>query len=171
MRNLESGAGRPKPATASEKMPTQAVAAETMEVGHHGSGKHWTKAEKAAREAAAAEIARKEPVKLEPPDWLSKEARRVWRKIVKNAADVNLLDILDENTLAVYCNAVVEYRKCAQELGEDEKKSLDAVKEQQAWARVITSLSDKLGLNPSARARLVKKKAEAQGDDFGNEFD
>jgi phage terminase small subunit len=49
--------------------------------------------------------------------------------------------------------------------------SVDAIKEQQAWSRIITQQGDKLGLNPSARARLIKKKAEKKLDQFGDEFD
>ena len=138
-----------------------------MEIGKKGGGKHWTAAEVAARKAAAAEMERKEPHELEPPNWLNQRALEIWDKVLDQAKEVNLFDVLDRETLAVYCSAVIEYEKCALR----KRKSVDAIKEQQAWARIISTLGDKLGLNPSARARLIKKKAEKKQDQFGDDFD
>jgi P27 family predicted phage terminase small subunit len=148
-------------------MPTKTVAVETMEVGKKGGGKHWTKREIAARKAAAAEMQRDGPVILEPPRWLNDHELEIWRTILEQAKGLALFDNLDRETLAVYCNAVVEHEKCARL----KRRSVDRIKEQQAWARSISQLSDKLGLNPSARARLIKKKADKKLDQFGDQFD
>src|SRR5687768_1407133 len=91
-------------------MPTKAVSAAVMEVGKKGSGKHWTVAQIAAREKAAEAMKRKKKVKLTPPAWLGAEAKKVWQKKLKEATPVDLLDVLDEESLAVYCDAVVQYR-------------------------------------------------------------
>lgn len=138
-----------------------------MAVGHKGGGKHWTKAEIAARQAAAAEVRRDELVVLKPPAWLARRARKVWRETLRQAEGIGLFDNLDRQTLALYCDAVVKYEDCTKV----EKPDVDAIKEQQAWSRIITQQGDKLGLNPSARARLIKKKAEKKLDQFGDEFD
>lgn len=148
-------------------MPTKVVAAETMAVGKKGGGKHWTAAQVAARKRAAEDLQRQEPIDLQPPTWLGADELIVWYWAVDQAKDVKLFDNLDAETLALYCNAVVEYRRYAQR----KRRTPDSVKEQQAWARIITQLSEKLGFNPSARARLIKRKTDERPDAFGKKFD
>lgn len=142
-----------------------------MEIGKKGEGKHWTAAEVAARRDAAEKIKRKKPVQLKPPEWLSKDALEIWIQKLDQVAGLNaandLLDVLDTEMLAVYCDAYVQYRETAKR---SLKTELD-VKELQAWSRIIGAYAEKLGFNPSARARLVKKRADAHQDKFGKQFD
>jgi len=138
-----------------------------MEVGKRGKGKHWTQAEVDARKRANAEFLRATPVDLRPPDWLGKEELAVWYWAIDQAKDVKLFDNLDVETLAVYCNAVVEYRR----LAHLKRRTAERIKQQQAWARIIAQYADKLGFNPSARARLIKKKVDEKLDEFGKKFD
>ena len=132
-----------------------------------GGGKHWTGAEKAARKAAEQLVKRKKPRGLYAPSWLSKEANAVWRRVTKSIEGIELLDNIDTEMLAVYCDANAKYKVLAKQttLGEDDVKAL------QAYARLIKSYADALGLSPAARARLVKKKADKVEDKFGKEFD
>ncbi len=147
-------------------MPTKHVAAPTMEIGKKGRGKHWTAAEVEARAQAAASLKRDQVV-LRPPRWLGKEARRIWDKVLKDAAGLDLFDNLDRDTLAIYCDAVVKYK----ELSKQAHKDVSDIKALQAWSRIIAQYADKLGLTPAARARLVKKRADGKLDEFGKEFD
>jgi phage terminase small subunit len=128
----------------------QAVAAATMQVGKKGKGKHWTKAQVDARQSAAEGLTREKPSKVTPPDWLSKDALEVWRRKLQEVAGLKaseeLLDVLDREMLAVYCDAYVQYQETAQN-------------------------ADKLGFNPSARARLVKKIADEKDKDKMSQFD
>lgn len=153
-------------------MPTKAVAAETMQVGKKGKGKHWTKAQIDARQAAADQIKRESPSKLMPPEWLSADALAIWKRKLVEVEGLKsseaLLDDLDAEMLAVYCDAYVQYQNAAR----IKRKSTDDVKELQAWSRIISSYADKLGFTPSARARLVKKIADNKNTDpFGANFD
>jgi len=148
-------------------MPTKAVSAEVMEVGKKGGRKHWTVAEITARKAAAEELERKQKVDLTPPPGMSAAARKIWNKKIKEASGVNLLDVLDEESLAVYCESVVEYQNFMAE----RKKTLESHKVMQAYSRIIAQYADKLGFTPAARARLIKKRAEKKADKFGEEFD
>lgn len=148
-------------------MPTRAVSVETMEVGKKGRGKHWTKAQVEARQRAAEGLKREEPVKLKPPAWLGLEARAIWNKKLKEAGGVELLDVLDEESLAVFCDSVVKYRKISQK----KRMNIDDHKTMQAYSRIIAQYAEKLGFNPSARARLIKKRAEEKKDPFGEDFD
>lgn len=138
-----------------------------MKVGKKGGGKHWTAAEVAAREEAAQEIERKKKADLKPPEVMSQEAKKIWNKKVKEASEVNLLDILDEESLGVYCESVVEYQSFMSMKG----KTLEDHKVMQAYSRIIAQYADKLGFTPAARARLIKKRAEKKTDKFGEKFD
>jgi phage terminase small subunit len=149
-------------------MPTKVVSAETMEVGKKGKGKHWTQAQVSARQAAAETLKREEPVKLKPPPWLSKEAKLMWDKKLKETIGVDLLDVLDEESLAIYCDTVVKYRM----ISGQREMTIDDHKTMQAYSRIIAQYADKLGFTPAARARLVKKRAEEKPKDpFGEDFD
>lgn len=138
-----------------------------MEVGKKGGGKHWTAAEVAARAEAAQEIERRKKAELKPPAGMSAEAKKIWNKKVKEASEVNLLDILDEESLGVYCESVVEY----QGFMSMRQKTLEHHKVMQAYSRIIAQYADKLGFTPAARARLIKKRAEKKTDKFGEKFD
>ena len=152
-------------------MATRTVTAEVMDVGRKGGGKHWTAAEVAARQAAAEKLKRKKESQLTPPTWLGKEARKIWDGKIKQVnglkAANELLDVLDTELLAVFCDATVRYQDCAQIA----KKTPEDIKELQAWSRIVKDYAEKLGFTPSARARLVKKIAEKTEDDFGSKFD
>jgi phage terminase small subunit len=152
-------------------MSTKAVSAETMEIGSKGTGKHWTAAEVDARQQAADKLKRKKKAKLAPPGWLSDEAREVWKQKLKQVKGLRaaneLLDELDTEMLAMYCDAYVRYRQTAKIIN----KTTDDIKELQAWARIIGAYAEKLGFNPSSRARLVKKIADGKPSKFGSKFD
>ena len=133
------------------------VSAKTMGVGTDKAGRHWTQAEVNARQAATEKLTRKTPGLLRCPTWLTPDARKVWNRVKKQAADFDLLDELDIDMLAIYCDSVAKYQA---EGGQS-----------QSLARLIAMYADKLGLTPSARARLAQKRAAEIVDNFGDEFD
>ncbi|MCI0549886.1 MAG: P27 family phage terminase small subunit [Anaerolineae bacterium] len=153
-------------------MPTQAVTAYTMEVGKKGKGKHWTAKEVEARARAAEDFERKDDSKIEPPIWLSKAARLVWDKKVAEIHGLNagsgLLDALDSEVLALFCDAIVMYQKIAKR----KRLKVDDHKLLQTYMLRILGYSERLGFTPGARARLIKKRAEGgEKDEFGEKFD
>jgi phage terminase small subunit len=135
------------------------VIAANMTVGVDGKGRHWTQAEVDARREAQEGLQRKNKIVLRCPAWLmtddKKDARAVWNRVKKQAAEFDLLDELDADMLGIYCDAVVKYQTTGL----------------QSWARIVASYADKLGLTPSARARLAQKRAAEAVDEFGDEFD
>ncbi len=151
-------------------MPTKAVKTDVMSAGGKAGGKHWTAAEIAARQSAEDGVRRGTRVVLRAPDWLSEEALKVWRKVRRQAAGLDLLDNLDGEMLAIYCDAVVKYREASAKMSKGDVTD-DDIKALQAWARLVSTYADKLGFTPAARARLVKKKADEILDSFGSEFD
>lgn len=139
-----------------------------MTVGSSGSGKHWTKSEVESRQAAAENFRRGgKRVVLRAPAWLNDPARIVWKNTVKRLRGLELLDTLDTDLLAMYCDAVAKYQK----VSEAPEMDSDAIKALQAWSRLVLAYAEKLGLSPGGRARLAKKKAEKKADDFADAFD
>jgi P27 family predicted phage terminase small subunit len=155
--------------------PTAAKTAEKMTVGSRGGGKHWTVAEVKARQDAEQDVARRKRPTLKPPDWLSEDALGVWKELKRKLKDVELLDNLDTELLAIYCDAVVHYRQSSQVLNAFDTNGVslatdERIKAAQAWARIISGYAEKLGLSPAGRARLAKKKADKTVDEFSKEF-
>jgi P27 family predicted phage terminase small subunit len=122
------------------------------------TSKHWTNREIEARERAEQGLRRSKRVVLKAPDWLSDDARKVWDSVRRKLRGIELLDSLDTDMLAIYCDAVAQYRNIVK-LG---VLNDDLAKQAQAWARLTASYAEKLGLTPNSRARLAKKKAESE---------
>jgi P27 family predicted phage terminase small subunit len=146
-----------------------------MEIGKKGSGKHWTAAQVQARQEAEEGITRKTKVRMKAPDWLTPEALLIWKRIQRQTKGLQLLDNLDENMLAIYCDTVIKYKQLSipkiDETGKPEMLTSEGIKSLQAYARLLSGYADKLGLTPSGRARLAKKEADEKLDGFGEEFD
>ncbi len=151
-----------------------------MRVGRKGGGKHWTQQEVEAREKAAQQFQRKKKKKLKVPDWLTDEARKVWRKTVKDMEEFEVLDKVDEDVLGTYCDAVAKYQDANDLIDKHGYTEINAqgntvvsahVKLAQSYARIILAYANKLGLNADSRARLAKKMADGEEDPIGDLFD
>lgn len=127
------------------------------------TSKHWTNREIAAREKAERELKRSARMNLRAPVWLSEDGLKIWNTIKRKLRKVELLDSLDAELLAVYCDAQAHYQQLSIKIHSAENAVDDElIKQAQSWARLISSYAEKLGLSPNARARLAKKKAEAE---------
>ncbi len=130
--------------------------------------KHWTNQEKDARLKAESGMKRASRVQIRAPEWLDVDARKIFERLKRKLRRVDLLDNLDAELLAVYCDAQAHYQKVSKLIHQadvDNPIDDETVKEAQAWARLIAGLAEKLGLSPNARARLAKKKAEKEPPD------
>lgn len=151
-----------------------------MRVGQKGGGKHWTKEQVEKRAAAAQKLQRKKPAKLKVPIWLDDAARQVWKRTMKDMADFEILDKVDEESLATYCDAVARYRESTMKVREEGYTTTNAqggesvspyVRAAQSYARIMMQYADKLGLTPNSRARLAKKIADEKVDPNADLFD
>lgn len=151
-----------------------------MQIGKKGGGKHWTKKEVESRERAAAKVTRKNKVNLKMPQWLDTEAQAVWKKTIRDMKDFDILDKVDEDVLATYCDAVARHKELSEMIREKGYTIYNAsgtlveapwVKTQLSYARLIVQYSDKLGLNANSRARLAKKMADEEVDGNADLFD
>lgn len=164
--------------------------------------KHQTLAEIDSREAAEASlhgpdaILRKKDGKgsYRCPSSLGKEARIVWRDVLKRTEEVELLEDPDIHMLEIYCSMVARIATLREEINKLETRLDEDLDDKEFtakdWLKVLqtmdslqgkvltlekTALSyaDKLGLTPSSRAHLARKRADAaieedpDGDLFG----
>jgi P27 family predicted phage terminase small subunit len=128
--------------------------------------------------------------KVNPPTWLDTNAKKEFKKIVKELKKVKLATNLDINSLAVYADSVVKYYEFEKEV-DRLKKLLDEaydiedinerIKSQTQINKMIInfstkklSLSDNIrkysvefGLTPQSRARLAipRKKEESKSEE------
>ncbi len=143
-----------------------------MKIGKKGGGKHWTSKEVEARESAAADYQRTDGSIITPPDWIDGEAKKLWEKKIAEVAGLNasteLLDALDAEVLALFCESVILYRHISRK----KRLKTDDHKLMQTYMLRIQGFSERLGFTPGARARLIKKRAEGkEKDTFGELFD
>lgn len=124
--------------------------------------KHLTNAEKDARQAEESRLQRGKRVYLKAPAWLSPDAKRIFDRTKAQMRELGILDVLDADTLALYADAVSKYTAMVQAI---EPGDLKAHAVAQAWSRVALSYAEKMGISPTARARLAKKRAEQQPAD------
>jgi P27 family predicted phage terminase small subunit len=122
---------------------------------------------------------------LRPPLWLDAEAKKEWRRIVKLYAelDVPILSDFDINALAMYCDAVVTYKKAIEKVREQTEVYVTKDNPNKPlinpWLKVardaasqVKQLGDVLCLDPVSRARAgMGKKSTPKDDPNGELFD
>jgi phage terminase small subunit len=156
-------------------MPTRAVSAKTMAVGKKGGGKHWTKKQIEQREQASVVFERSDGTGIEAPIWISAEGRKIWDKKIAEIRGLKgsseLLDALDSEILALFCDAVALYKR----ISNKRRLTIDDHKIMQTYMLRIKGYSELLGFTPGARARLIKRRSDdpqgGEKDKFGQEFD
>ena len=139
--------------------------------------KHLTKDEREARAAAQAlGLPCRKPKK---PKLISqdKTASRHWARILKDMQDLEILDVLDTDALAIYCAKLsrrdrlqLEYlmrmEKNPEELDLNVIRSSVKLSEAlQSAEREILAYASKLGLTPESRVRLAKRLADQEDAD------
>lgn len=153
--------------------------------------KNMTKAERTARaEAEAAVMPDRSRVNLKAPAYVrnDKTAAKYWRGILKRMEGISLLDDLDTEILAVYCSMLARrdatQAMYAKLLKESEEADLDSealvaalgkmdglLVKLQGQERSILQYADKLGLTPSGRVSLARKRAAKVASEVGDEDD
>jgi P27 family predicted phage terminase small subunit len=170
-------------------MSANVVSFDKMKVGKKGGGKHWTQKEVTARKEAAAGMQRSR-VRLRPPDWLMLDplTADVWKRTIRRLKGFVIMDDLDSDSLAVYCQAVAGFESLAKnpvpppvksgdpEVDWDRQMTYRAAvanrdEEMRKWSRTIVTYAEKLGLTPNGRARLARRKAVEKEDPNGHFFE
>ena len=149
-------------------MPTPVKSLDNM-------SKHLTKDELEARAAAQAlGLACRKPNK---PKLITqdKAASRHWARILKDMQDLEILDVLDTDTLAIYCAKLSRRDRLQEEylrLIAAEELDLNVIRSSvklsealQSAEREILTYASKLGLTPESRVRLAKRLADQEDAD------
>ena len=147
--------------------------------------KHLTQSELAARREAEAQAM---PTRLpkKPPRYIKAKTveRQIWDQVMKDMQGYDILDVLDCDTLGLYCAKLARWRELQDEYqalrkrqreqggSAFELKTMAAVSaELQSLENGILTYATKLGLTPDGRARLARRIAEQQEqDEYGDLF-
>lgn len=111
--------------------------------------------------------------KVKPPAWLSDEAKKEFKRIVKEMQDLDLLTNIDVDALALYCDAYVNYIECTRIIAEEglmveyTNKAAETNKvphplltKKKQLHEQMKSLAAEFGLTPAARAKLAIAKED-----------
>jgi phage terminase small subunit len=120
--------------------------------------KHLSKAERQARQAAEGNQRGPKRVTLKAPEWLSEEARKIFDHTKRRLHGVDILDSVDADLLALYSGALARYQALASSM--NDQVGVKMITAAQAWSRLALGYGEKLGITPTGRARLAKKKTE-----------
>lgn len=137
-------------------MPVKAKAGENL-------AKHLTKDEIAAREQAEAEVMPLRPeLTMKPPRMLKGHgaAKKYWDSVMERMEGYAILDVLDSDTLGIYC-LQMERRDKLEKAAKKAEDPAAAAKELQALEKLLLSYAEKLGLTPASRVALARKRAAA----------
>lgn len=105
------------------------------------------------------------------PNWLSREAKAEWRRIVKELQAAGAIAKVDRTLLALYCDAVGEVEILTGRIAEREAAGAD---EKEIWhlrnarhkaADRVAKLAVQFGFSPAARCRI--KSPEPAGEEKG----
>lgn len=114
---------------------------------------------------------------LRVPKYLSPEAKREWRRVMKlyNQMEADILSDLDQQALIMYCEATAVYKKAQEQWTKlqqvatpnpDGQKLIDSIlKTMERQSKIISSLSEQLCLTPVGRARMGMNATKPEEDD------
>ena len=118
-----------------------------------------------------------------PPDWLiNKEARKEWRRLIKELKEIELVGNLDRNNLGGYCNAFANYLQVT-ELLKDQEYYLERetrtgtiivknplIDVQKSYAEEMRRFAALCGLTIDSRLKAVAAKADAEEQELKERF-
>jgi P27 family predicted phage terminase small subunit len=114
---------------------------------------------------------------LKVPRYLSPEAKKEWRRVLKlyNQMEADILSDLDQQALIMYCEATAIYKKAQEQWAELQQvvttnpsgqKLIDNIlKTMERQSKIISSLSEQLCLTPVGRARMGMNATKPEEDD------
>lgn len=114
---------------------------------------------------------------LAAPDWLTREGRSVWKRVVPELQRLNLLSKLDLDALGAYCASVGRARKAEAilkrggltvKVNGQVQRRIEIGIARDSW-KDARAFAGELGLTPAARTRLEvplnPSEAGADGDE------
>ena len=109
------------------------------------------------------------------PKWLSDDAKREWRRLVKKLEALGVLTELDMAVFATYCDAFAKWKEADEFLTQrglffitpsGYPQQFPQVAIAQNYAKLMNRCAEQLGLTPSARSRIIAENIGGSGDDM-----
>lgn len=144
---------------------------------------HLTK-EEVQRRLAGEQAVKPKADNVKPPAWLNAAGKRLFKSIVEDLRELDLLTNVDVHPLAVYCDAVIRYAEASKAVDKEGQTVLHTnkggatnevrnpnVQNMEGWARIIRQYAAEFGFTLSARAGLGLNNAEKKPKDpFAERF-
>lgn len=142
--------------------------------------KNYTKEEIEKKEQAEMSMSELETIQITPPNWLSKQAKAEYRRIIPLLQQLPIAS-LDLVMVSTYCQAYADYQEATKELAKS-----DAVEYTERGSKVspwhtikrdsfniINSIAPKLGLTIDGRLKIFTPKdtKKDNSDPMGDFFD
>jgi P27 family predicted phage terminase small subunit len=113
------------------------------------------------------------------PEWLSEDARKIWKRLVPQLRGMKVLTLVDADALAMYCNTFARWRDAEDFVTKhgmvypirDDQGRVKCMQQfpQVSIARnlllVLRAYQQEFGLTPAARARIVIAGEEEPASD------
>ncbi|UTH13303.1 phage terminase small subunit P27 family [Macrococcus equipercicus] len=157
----------------------------------HGNKNRRTKDEIERRQKAEAALQAAKD-KLKPPPWLDKGAKKEFKYIVSEMAELDVLNNLDVHALAMYCDAYSNYVEVTKAINENglirrvlidvdqetgkniymNQMDKESILRKKQFYDQVRQLGTQFGFTPSARAKMAlaqaKSMEEGEDEDFGD---
>ncbi|WIF95132.1 phage terminase small subunit P27 family [Caminicella sporogenes] len=147
---------------------------------------HLTKAEIERRVQEEERLKQLPSDRIKPPTWLGKQAKKIFKDIVKQIEAIDLLANIDIYTLAVLADAIEKYITITQKLhaadltveytnkaGATNEVENPLIRTQLKYVDVIKKYSTEFGLTPISRLKIVQnnvKNIDLDEEEFLSEF-
>ncbi|MBV4417195.1 phage terminase small subunit P27 family [Clostridium tyrobutyricum] len=143
----------------------------------NGNRSHLTKDEIEKRQQQEKALEKLQSNKIRPPTWMSKMGKKIFKDIVKNLKEIDILVNVDVYGLAICSDAMDKYIRCTialhtenlrkeqiSEVGIREVEN-PLVKTQIRYAEIFKKYSSDFGLSPAARLKIVQANTPELDED------
>lgn len=147
-----------------------------------GNKSHLTKDEIEKRIENEKQLEKLNSDKIRPPKWLGKDAKKIFKDIVKEMKVLDILVNVDIYGLAILADAMEKYIRCTVTLHAEEMKILTVTKHgekmienptigtQRKYSEIFNKFAANFGLTPVARLKIVNQNMP-ELDDEEEEFE
>ena len=116
------------------------------------------------------------PVKKAPacPKWLEPEAKKEWRRLVKQMETLGILTQVDMAAFAGYCQAYARWKEAEEFITQHGSivktpsgywQQVPQVSIAQTYLKIMNRFAEQFGLTPASRSRIIADSASGGGID------
>lgn len=140
--------------------------------------KHLTKDEIRKRKEKEDKLLKSNKIdKIKPPSWLSAKAKTLFSDLSEDLINLNVLNNLDVNSLALYCHHYIKFLELEKEI-KKEGETIEytnregftnvvenpKLKIKNKYFEILNKLSKEFGLSPLSRLRLTVNSNEKESE-------